>query len=185
MGPRGGGGFGFLHVIAGMVGLALFVAFMVGLLALALGIARKKGWGPRWKPGPGPGHGPHHEPGAPPHGSPGPWEAQRILDERLARGEIEIDDYHARRNALDGAVGVDADDFRRHHAHCARYQRNRACVHLRQTQQALNVAEEQSSERAGRLPQLTGGPLRSSQRFAVWCQGNGLLCKPHEVGLQL
>ncbi len=103
MGPRGGGGFGFLHVIAGMVGLALFVAFMVGLLALALGIARKKGWGPRWKPGPGPGHGPHHEPGAPPHGSPGPWEAQRILDERLARGEIEIDDYHARRNALDGA----------------------------------------------------------------------------------
>ena len=102
MGPRGGGGFGFLHVIAGMVGLALFVAFMVGLLALALGIARKKGWGPRWKPGPGPGHGPHHEPGAPPHGSPGPWEAQRILDERLARGEIEIDDYKARRDALTG-----------------------------------------------------------------------------------
>ena len=103
MGPRGGGGFGFLHLIAGLVGFALFVAIVLGLVALALGIARKKGWVPRWKPGHGPGRGPRHEPGASPHGSPGPWEAVRILDERLARGEIEIDDYHARRNALDGA----------------------------------------------------------------------------------
>ena len=100
MGPRGGGGFGFLHMIAGLVGMAIFVAIVLGLAALAFKIARKKGWVPgRHRAG----HGPHHhEPGAPPPGPPGPWDALRILDERLARGEIEIDDYKARRDALNG-----------------------------------------------------------------------------------
>lgn len=105
MGPRGG--FHFLHLIGGMICLALFIAVLLGLLFLALGIARKKGWLPKRPFGPGgPGHhgpgrhGPRHEPGAP-HG-PGPHEALRILDERLARSEIEIDDYLARRDALTG-----------------------------------------------------------------------------------
>ena len=105
MGPRGG--FHFLHLIGGMICLALFFAVLLGLLFLALGIARKKGWLPKRPFGPGgPGHhgpgrhGPRHEPGAP-HG-PGPHEALRILDERLARSEIEIDDYLARRDALTG-----------------------------------------------------------------------------------
>lgn len=100
MGPRGGGGFGFLHMIAGLVGTVIFLAILLGLAALAYKIARKKGWvSPRHRSG----HGGHHrEPGAPPPGPPGPGEALRILDERLARGEIEIPDYLARRDALTG-----------------------------------------------------------------------------------
>lgn len=98
MGPRGGGGFGFLHMIGGLVGMVLFLAILLGLAALAYKFARKKGW---VSGGHRPGHGPRHEPGAPPPG-PGPWEALRILDERLARGEIEIADYQARRDALTG-----------------------------------------------------------------------------------
>lgn len=100
MGPRGGGGFGFLHMIAGLVGAAVFLVVLLGLAVLAYKIARKKGWvSPRHRPG----HGPRrHEPGAPPAGPPGPWDALRILDERLARGEIEIPDYQARRDALTG-----------------------------------------------------------------------------------
>ncbi|MFT4296834.1 MAG: hypothetical protein QM582_15635 [Micropruina sp.] len=98
MGPRGGGGFGLLHMIAGLVGLALFFAILLGLAALAFQVARKKGWVGK---GHRPCHGPHREPGAPP-AQPGPWEALRILDERLARGDIEIADYQARRDALNG-----------------------------------------------------------------------------------
>ena len=101
MGPRGGGGgFGFLHVIGGLISMALFFALLVLLAALAYKLAVKKGWvrKPR-QHGRGPfGH--RGEPGGPqPHQ---PHDALRILDERLARGEIEIEDYKARRDALTG-----------------------------------------------------------------------------------
>ena len=33
MGPRGGGGFGFLHMIGGLVGMVLFLAILLGLAA--------------------------------------------------------------------------------------------------------------------------------------------------------
>ena len=97
--PRGGGGgFGFLHVLAGLFGMALFFALLLGLAALAYKLAVKKGWLPgRSHRGP---RGPRPEPEAPHAQQPG--GAQRILDERLARGEIEIDDYKARRDALSG-----------------------------------------------------------------------------------
>ncbi len=103
MGPRGGGGgfgFGFLHVIGSLIGMALFLALLALLAGLVFKVAVKKGWvrKPRHH-----GHGPHGhrpEPGGP---SPQhPHEALRILDERLARSEIEIDDYKARRDALTG-----------------------------------------------------------------------------------
>ena len=95
MGPRGGGGYGFLHLIGGMVGMAICLAVLVGLALLAWKIAKRKGWV-------SPGRGPHHEAGAPhpPHPGHGPVSALRILDERLARGEIEVDDYRVRRDAL-------------------------------------------------------------------------------------
>ena len=89
MGPRGGGGFGFLHMIGGLVGMVLFLAILLGLAALAYKFARKKGW---VSGGHRPGHGPRHEPGAPPPG-PGPflvaiaddghmlvWSASKALD---------------------------------------------------------------------------------------------------------
>lgn len=98
MGPRGGGGgFGFLHMIGGLIGMALFFAVLLGLAALVYKIAVKKGWVKRHHRGP---HGHRPEPGGPPQHHPG--DALRILDERLARGEIEIDDYKARRDALTG-----------------------------------------------------------------------------------
>lgn len=102
MGPRGGGGgfgFGFLHVIGSLIGMALFLALLALLAGLVFKVAVKKGWvrKPRHH-----GHGPYGhrpEPAGPPEH---PHEALRILDERLARGEIEIDDYKARRDALTG-----------------------------------------------------------------------------------
>lgn len=100
MGPRGGGGgggFGFLHMIGGLIGMALFFAVLLGLAALVYKIAVKKGWVKLHHRGP---HGHRPEPGGPPQHHPG--DALRILDERLARGEIEIDDYKARRDALTG-----------------------------------------------------------------------------------
>lgn len=99
MGPRGGGGgFGFLHVLAGLFGMALFFALLLGMALLAYKLAVKKGWLPG-RPHRGP-HGARPEPGAPHATQPG--DALRILDERLARGEIEIADYKARRDALTG-----------------------------------------------------------------------------------
>lgn len=35
-----------------------------------------------------------------PHGRPASVDPRTVLDERLARGEIEIDEYRARRDAL-------------------------------------------------------------------------------------
>ena len=36
MGPRGGGGFGFLHMIGGLVGMVLFLANCVAVFVLTL-----------------------------------------------------------------------------------------------------------------------------------------------------
>ncbi len=103
MGPRGGGGgFGFAHMIVGMMSAAILFALFVALVLLALKFAMKKGWIKRPHRGPHEHHGHRSEPGAPQQPQPGPSDAHRILDERLARGEIEVDDYKLRRDALSG-----------------------------------------------------------------------------------
>ncbi len=101
MGPRGGGaGFGFPHMIVGMMSAAILFALFAALVLLAVKLAKKKGWiGKHHDPH---HHGPNPEPGAPNPPQPGPPDAQQILDERLARGEIEVDDYRIRRDALSG-----------------------------------------------------------------------------------
>lgn len=86
----------FFGLIHGLFTLAL----LAGLVILIVMIVKKKrGWQPPAGFFPGPHL--HHQP---PMG-----DALRILDERLARGEIEIDDYVARKTALlgDRAPGMD------------------------------------------------------------------------------
>ena len=102
MGPRGGGaGFGFPHMIVGMMSAAILFALFAALVLLAVKLAKKKGWIGRHHHDPH-HHGPNPEPGAPNPPQTGPPDAQQILDERLARGEIEVDDYRIRRDALSG-----------------------------------------------------------------------------------
>ena len=81
------------------LGLAHLVCFGLLVAAIAFAIwlvARKRKGG---EPGRHHLHHPGHpfDPG-PPQGS----SAQQILDERLAQGDIEIDDYLSRRAALAG-----------------------------------------------------------------------------------
>ena len=88
------------NIFFGMVHGLFTLALLAGLAVLIIMIVKKK---KGMHPGPGfmPGHHPLHQP---PMG-----DALRILDERLARGEIEVDDYMARRTALlgDRAPGMD------------------------------------------------------------------------------
>lgn len=86
--------FGMAH---GLFTLALLTALVVVVIMI---IKKKKG--AHTASGFIPGLQPHQPPAG---------DAMRILDERLARGEIEIDDYVARRSVLMGGPGMD------YHAH--------------------------------------------------------------------
>lgn len=94
-GPGRGGGT-FLHLlgtgIASLIALAVLVALVVVIVKLA------KGWRPK---GQLPGWAPSTPAGAPVAADPTD-SALTILSERLAKGEIEVDDYYARRTALHG-----------------------------------------------------------------------------------
>ena len=81
-----GGGWAWWQ--AGLMWLAMiaFWAFLIwAIYALVTGVMRREGE---------PGHG-----GQPPGG------ARRILDERLARGEIDAEEYRRLREVLDGGPG--------------------------------------------------------------------------------
>ncbi len=97
-GPEGGfyGGslmWGFLGFIGTLVVLTLITLFIVYLVRRAKG----KKFGPG---GPGPvGHRPMMPP------------ALQVLDERLARGEIEVEDYMTRKAALLGSNGPVANEW--------------------------------------------------------------------------
>jgi putative membrane protein len=82
----------------GLVFMSLLVALVIaGIVALIVWISRTRH----------PAHSLAAAPAPPvPVGpaatsAPTPGDARRILDERLARGEIEPDDYRARREALE------------------------------------------------------------------------------------
>lgn len=83
---------GFIGTLVVLTLIALFVLFLV-----------KKAKGKKFGPGvPGPmGH--YHRPPMPP--------ALQILDERLARGEIEVEDYMTRKAALLGSSGPATNEW--------------------------------------------------------------------------
>lgn len=82
--------------------LILFWAAIVSLIAVGLVFAIRALGRPAAAHGPS-AHGPAASgPPAHVHADPPPPYAQQILDERLARGEIEIDEYRLRRDELRG-----------------------------------------------------------------------------------
>lgn len=95
------------HYVPGMFGALLSIGLLV-LLALAIAalvwwlLKRRKGTGAGFVPGPPwpPGSDPLPQPGQRP--VPQPANAMQILDERLARGDVDVDDYLTRRAALLG-----------------------------------------------------------------------------------
>ena len=92
-GPMGGGSghallFGVGGFICTLLVIGLITAFVIFLVKRS-----KRGPGHLGRPGPGFGHHPHWQPMPP---------ALQILDERLARGEIEIADYVERKAAMLG-----------------------------------------------------------------------------------
>lgn len=89
-GPMGGGmmGHGLLIGIAGFIGTLLVIGLITAFVIFL--VKRSK-------------HGPVQHPmyGRPPM-PPGPPPALQLLDERLARGEIEVSDYLERKAAMLG-----------------------------------------------------------------------------------
>ena len=83
---------GFLGFIGTLVVLTLIALFIVYLV--------KKSKGKKFGPGP---MAHHHRPPMPP--------ALQILDERLANGEIEVEDYMTRKAALLGSNGHVANEW--------------------------------------------------------------------------
>lgn len=84
-------GSGMLFGMLGFIGTIVLLG-LITLLVVFLVKRNKGGVGGHT----GYGH-PHHRPPMPP--------AVQILDERLARGEIEVEDYMTRKAALLGATG--------------------------------------------------------------------------------
>lgn len=101
-GPGGGMGSSMLFGLAGFVGTLL----LLGLLALLVIYLVRKSNGKKFEfLGANPmGGGPqHHRPPMPP--------ALQILDERLANGDIEVEDYMTRKAALLGERNPAANEW--------------------------------------------------------------------------
>jgi uncharacterized membrane protein len=104
--PYYGHDFGWWGPLAGMI-LLLLVLTAVGLL---IALLVRQGRVGRQRVQPGVGTTPPQQPWPPAPGAtaattpPVPMDALRILDERLARGDIDVADYAARRRALTGEV---------------------------------------------------------------------------------
>lgn len=96
-GPYGGGG--LLWGLMGFIGTLMVLA----LLALLVFYLVKRSKGAPFGPGAPLGHHPQHRPPMPP--------ALQILDERLANGEIEVEDYMTRKAALLGSNGPATNEW--------------------------------------------------------------------------
>ncbi|MGC3995438.1 MAG: SHOCT domain-containing protein [Propionicimonas sp.] len=95
------GGSSMLWGFMGFIGTLVVLALLALLVVFLVKKAKQKKFGPG---GSGPmGHHPHHRPFLPP--------ALQILDERLARGEIEVEDYMTRKAALLGSQGPATNEW--------------------------------------------------------------------------
>ena len=95
-----GPGFNGGNMLYGMFGF-ISTLVLLGLLTLFVIYLIRRSKGKAGTPS-GSGHT-HHRPPMPP--------AVQILDERLARGEIEVEDYMTRKAALLGSVGPVANEW--------------------------------------------------------------------------
>ena len=95
----------FLHMLASGIGFIIALAFFTALVIIVVRLL--KGWRPRR------GFSPRaaEAPSAPPVEDPTD-SAVRILSERLANGDIDVEDYYARRTALKGPDPHRADPQR-------------------------------------------------------------------------
>ena len=100
MRPYPGHGFIGGNMLYGMFGF-IGTLVLLGLLTLFVFYLVRRSKGKAGAPS-GFGH-PHHRPPMPP--------ALQILDERLARGEIEVEDYMTRKAALLGASGPATNEW--------------------------------------------------------------------------
>ena len=104
------------HHAFGLLGPLLAAGFLV---LLAIAVAALVWWLLKRRKAPGQAGAPHRppwQPGAGPHAGPPPMPQQpvnavQILDERLARGDIEVDDYLTRRAALLGDRPPNGTEF--------------------------------------------------------------------------
>lgn len=87
------GGWGYMHDGLGWVGWLFMALMMVFLVALVVTVVVLLLRSTRAGAGPAGGTG---------AGSTGPGAAERLLDERFARGEIEEEEYLRRRSVLRG-----------------------------------------------------------------------------------
>ncbi|WP_052440844.1 SHOCT domain-containing protein [Streptacidiphilus anmyonensis] len=97
---HGAGNHGWFWVFSGITMVLFWVLLVLAIILIVRALTHRGRWSGRngaahTVPAPPPGSASGYTPGAPAGGS-----AEQILAERLARGDIDVDDYHRRLAAL-------------------------------------------------------------------------------------
>ncbi|MEY9871488.1 putative membrane protein [Streptacidiphilus sp. MAP12-33] len=100
---HGGGNHPWFWVFSGITMVLFWVFLLLAIILIVRAITGRSRWAARS------GAATHSAPAAPPPSPPGssgtaPTSAEQILAERLARGDIDVDDYHRRLAALTGGT---------------------------------------------------------------------------------
>jgi putative membrane protein len=94
---HGGVNHGWFWVFSGVTMVLFWIVLLLAIVLLVRAVTGRSRWHARAGAGhtmPAPPAGAATEPG------PGPSSAEQVLAERLARGDIDVDDYHRRLAAL-------------------------------------------------------------------------------------
>ncbi|MFH5824168.1 SHOCT domain-containing protein [Georgenia sp. AZ-5] len=92
-GMNGGWAWGIFGLLFALLLIAAIVVLVLVAIRMIRGLGQQGQQQSGWTTGGGPGQG---------AGPGGVTPARRILDERFARGEIGLEEYHERRRHLDG-----------------------------------------------------------------------------------